>query len=669
MARHARQGERAHRARFIVRPLFAALVASGLAAPAALQAATIIVTTGGDAGTGATCTLRQAVESINNAALAGNCQNTGAGFGSGDLVDLTTQAGTITLAGAAEILVSASAVVINGPGAGVLTVSGANASRVFANPLFGPSVALDINNLTVANGLSAGPGGCIFGTGTVRLLNSVVTGCTAQHSVDFPSNPAPFLNGWGGGVAAYDVRLTQSTVSNNTAQTAGGGIFAKYSSTLDHSLVANNTVTGQACDLTNSGSYCLPLFFGGGGMFVGQVQMIHSTVSGNTVRASPLSKYSSGPPPTTTTFNLGMGGGITQLNKYEFDYGSASASAKATVFGARSAEARAARRAAIAASRPKADASGVKRTKADGYADFVLAMQSSTISGNRITGNGLNDGKYLGGGAAARSKYYNAEIANSTISGNLLDPGGEYLVGGGLFIDSAEIFNSTITGNNGIVAVAFKYEPEIMAQAATAKVARSGKFARSAKSARVAAFAAEVRGKLGALRGKRAKAAVNKAASEPIMVSSIVAGNPADYDVGCFEPCTITGSNNLIQNPDFLVNLPLDTITGQNPQLAPLANNGGQVAGAPGHVLTAAVPTHLLFVGSPAINTGFNPEGFEYEQRGVGFPRVVGIAPDIGATEGAIARDIPVPALAPWLVAALSALLGVLGLRRRRRPA
>jgi hypothetical protein len=296
-------------------------------------------------------------------------------------------------------------------------------------------------------------------------------------------------------------------------------------------------------------------------------------------------------------------------------------------------------------------------------------MQSSTISGNRITGNKANDGKYLGGGAVAYSKYYNAEIANSTISGNLLDPAGEFLVGGGLFVDSAEIFNSTITGNNGILAVAFKYEPEIMAQASSAKVARSGGFARSAKSARVAAFAAEVRGKLGAQRGKRAKAAVNKAASEPILVSTIVAGNPADYDVGCFTSCTITGSNNLVRNPDFLVSLPGDTITGQNPQLAPLANNGGQVAGAPGHVLTGAVPTHLLFIGSPAIDTGFNPEGFDYEQRGPGFPRVVGIAPDIGATEGAIARDVPVPALAPWLVAALSALLGVLGLRRRRRPA
>jgi hypothetical protein len=667
MARRSSQGAHVRRARFIVRPLFAALVASGLAAPTGVPAATIPVTTGGDAGNGSTCTLRQAVDSINAGALVAGCTNPGAVmFGVGDTVDLTSQSGTIALAGASEIEIDVT-MILNGPGAGVLTVSGAGASRVFANPPSGPSMVLDINGLTVANGKSAGPGGCIFGAGTVRLLDSVVTGCTALHSIDFPSNPATYLNGLGGGVAAYDVRLTNSTVTSNTAQTGGGGVFAKYT-TLDHSRVSNNSVSGHTCNITVAQKYCATALLGGGGILTGEAQLVHSTVSGNTVHASTISSDNAGPPPVTTTFNIGLGGGISQLGKYQVEVVAAS-SAKSTVFGPHSAEARAARRAAAASATAKSRAgiAGSARSKADGYGDHILAMVASTVSGNTVTGNKLHDGKYAGGGAFAYSRYYNAEIANSTISGNTLDPGGEYLVGGGLFADSAEITTSTISGNNGLMAVAFKYSTNMLAPP-TAKATKASPGARGADVAKARAFGASVRAKLAALRGAHGKAAVNKAASEPIMVSTIVGGNAAIYDVSCGS-CTISGSNNLVQFPDAA--LPIDTIVGQDPRLTPLANHGGQNAGAAGHAQTAPVPTHLLFTGSPAINAGLNPENFSYEQRGAGFARVIGPAADIGATEGSVASDIPVPILGPWLVAALSALLGALGLatRRRRRTA
>jgi predicted outer membrane repeat protein len=496
----ARKTSRA-RGRFIVRPLFAALVASGLAAPPGIQAATIQVTTGGDAGTGATCTLRQAIVAMNTASLAGTaCANSGGAFGTGDLVDLTLQAGTIALAGATEIQIDVP-LVINGPGASALTVSGAGASRVFSNNFGPPVLTLDVNNLTVANGKSAGPGGCVLGAGVVRLLNSVVTGCTALHDPNFS---APILNGIGGGIAAYDVRLTNSTVASNTAQSSGGGIFAKYA-TLDHSRVDNNVVSGQACNITQQTKYCVTAILGGGGVLsFGQVQMIHSTVSGNTVHASPISSDNAGPPPVTTTFNIGFGGGITQIGKYQPGVLSA-ATAKSTVFGTRSPELRAARRAEAAATRSKALAAGGPRVKADGYGDHILAMQSSTISGNRITGNHANDGKYLGGGAFAYSEYYNAEIANSTISGNSLDAAGEYLIGGALFVDSAEIYNSTITGNNGLAAIAFKYSPSGLAP----PVAKSAMGPNAVEAARAAALVASVGDKLAALRGARGKAAVN----------------------------------------------------------------------------------------------------------------------------------------------------------------
>jgi len=62
-----------------------------------------------------------------------------------------------------------------------------------------------------------------------------------------------------------------------------------------------------------------------------------------------------------------------------------------------------------------------------------------------------------------------------------------------------------------------------------------------------------------------------------------------------------------------------------NPQLGALAFNGGPTR------------TRALQAGSPAINAGSNPLGLTTDQRGTGFPRVVGAAADMGAYEFATA--------------------------------
>lgn len=652
MARSSSKRPRGSAARFAVRPLAVALAAAGVVATFGAQAATIQVTTGGDAGTGATCTLRQAVLALNAASTAGTgCLTSGPGFGTSDTVDLTLQAGTITLAGAAPLAPTVW-MEIDGPGASLLTVSGANASRVFEHPS-GPPLDLYISGLTIANGRSTGPGGCIFG-GNIHLGGSVVTGCAALHD---PTNTS-YLNGIGGGVAAYAVTMKGSTVSGNTAEIAGGGVFAKYAG-LYGSVIANNTVSGRACTVATSSKYCLPLLFGGGGMVAGSAQLVHTTVSGNTVYASSIT--GAGPP---GTYNFGVGGGITQFNKYTPEV--AAAAVKSTIVGRGDVAGRAAARAALRASagaKSLTRAKGGARAKADGYGNYIIALYASTVSGNRVVGNGAYPGKYAGGGIVAYSEYYTAEIANSTISGNRLpSPAGPDpypTFGAALFADSAEISNSTITGNAGTVAVAFKYNINTVAAVANSKSA----------GAKAAIAVERLRAKAAQWRGAGAKAAVAKASGPSTLQSTIVGGNSAPYDVVCLDPCAVGGSNNLVQSPDPGTTLPGDTILGQNPQLAPLANNGGVAAGAPGHALTGPVPTHRLYNGSPAIDVGANPEGFDYEQRGPGFPRVVGAAADIGATEGAIPRPVvsPVPVLGPWMLGLLSALLGLAGLARRRR--
>jgi len=102
--------------------------------------------------------------------------------------------------------------------------------------------------------------------------------------------------------------------------------------------------------------------------------------------------------------------------------------------------------------------------------------------------------------------------------------------------------------------------------------------------------------------------------SGAIFASSCLIGNTSG--------ATITGSNNILN---------------VNPQLDVLADNGGPTM------------TCLLLPGSPAIDAGANPAGLSFDQRGPGFPRVLGGAADIGAAEGvraapaaaASAPDVP----------------------------
>jgi hypothetical protein len=67
---------------------------------------------------------------------------------------------------------------------------------------------------------------------------------------------------------------------------------------------------------------------------------------------------------------------------------------------------------------------------------------------------------------------------------------------------------------------------------------------------------------------------------------------------------------------------------GTDPLLSPLADNGGQL------------PTHALKAGSPAINTGSNPDSLTSDSRGAGFNRSVGQT-DMGSFE--VQPAVPAP--------------------------
>jgi hypothetical protein len=108
-----------------------------------------------------------------------------------------------------------------------------------------------------------------------------------------------------------------------------------------------------------------------------------------------------------------------------------------------------------------------------------------------------------------------------------------------------------------------------------------------------------------------------------LTLSNCIVGNntaPAGPDIfGTVD----SGDYNLVENTSGAILSGTHNITGVDPMLGPLLDNGGPTF------------THELLTGSPAINAGdpsFTPPP-DYDQRGPGYPRVVNGSIDIGAFE------------------------------------
>jgi hypothetical protein len=142
---------------------------------------------------------------------------------------------TITLGGSALTLTDPATTTISGPGAGRLSVSGNNTSRVFA---INPGASAALSGLTIKGGLASGTGSASRGGGLVNRGTTSLTDCTVS------GNRATISVGGGLYNAAGSLSLTNCTVSGNT----GGGILSAGTMTVNNSTVSGNSGTGISND-------------------------------------------------------------------------------------------------------------------------------------------------------------------------------------------------------------------------------------------------------------------------------------------------------------------------------------------------------------------------------------------------------------------------------------
>jgi hypothetical protein len=218
------------------------------------------------------------------------------------------------------------------------------------------------------------------------------------------------------------------------------------------------------------------------------------------------------------------------------------------------------------------------------YNAGTLIMSNSAISDNYDN---------LGGGLA---NFGSATITNSTFSGNSADPTAGAIYNG----PGAEltVSNSTLSGNFGVIAGAVYNEGTLALSHSTITDNGTGLFG-------------------GALYNDGTLSARN----------TIIAGNWNFYS---FRP-DLTGNlgslgHNMISDSSegsgfHETDLLLDVLGIYDPRLGPLQDNGGPTL------------THALLVGSPAIDAGDNTDAPEWDQRGLGYPRIVNQVIDIGAFE------------------------------------
>jgi hypothetical protein len=494
-----------------------AALGAGMLLASGAQAANLVVNTGGDAGDNtcdASCTLRDAVGDSNVS-------------GADDVITFAPSVtGEITLT-AGQIPITDS-VTITGPGAAALAVSGdANNndnrdlladSRIFASTDPTPAEPLQqvhISGLTLREGVAGGPASSNMSGGAVYSRYSAL-------SLDDVSVRDSLAVANGGGVAVFNgtVDVSGSALTANHAYNDGGGLTAMGPTTMTDTAISGN----RAGVTAGSDNYPSP---SGGGVYVsGEFSIDDMTITNNVASGTALASVNTG----------GDGGGASLFG----DKGVGTIS-DSTISGNESLE----------------HGGGLEL----GHA----TIQNSTITDNESAS---------GGGVGL---YPRGKVLSSTVVGNSAETGGGVaLFGGG--DGAAKIDDATITGNSATgLAAAYSQAGKGGGIFAAPKYGGSNTVV-DVRSSTVASNTASVSGG-----GIYAYNFTDYASDDPIVVlkGSVAANSSAPGigdDLGSNQSNLVSAGFSLIESPGAVTVIgdpDGSNLEGVDPQLGPLANNGG----------------------------------------------------------------------------------------------
>lgn len=528
---------------FLINTLTIALFVSAIAATNAAAATFTVNQTAnaGDFTCDATCTLRDAVDDSNNLAGSDTIVFDPAVFG-------TPQ--TITLANAIFVSpATGESLTITGPGANLLTIRGNGAAdstgQIFnRNP--NTSHALLLSGMTLTNaGFSAVPNNFTGAQTSLTVTN-----------VAFVSNSS-----FAGGAinSSAPLTVTGCTFTNNTANgggatgNGGGAIFSLGAGAVI--TITDSTFTGNTQTAGDGPS--------GGAIRnrEGTMTITNSTFTNNTSRngggaisnGDILNISGSTFTGNSTTFGDASGGAVSSFT-----------SGQLTITNS-----------LITGSSALGDGGGI-------FAGFsgTTTITNTTISNN--TANSDNNTTGEGGGLYFRGDAGAVTISNSTISGNqALGTAGN---GGGIDVSSAmNMTNSTVSGNT-----AGRNGGGIRATGGIVNIT-SSTIVNNTAAMDGGGVNRNFNGSSNPINFRNTIVANNTAATAPDISGSVVSQgfNLIRTTTGA----TITGDTT-------------SNITGLDPVLGPLQNNGGPTQ------------THALMVSSPAVDKG-NSFGLTTDQRGM----------------------------------------------------
>lgn len=189
---------------------------------------------------------------------AGSLRDAIAGASSGDTIDMSgLTCGTISLT-SGQIATAVSSLTIQGPGAAALTIDGGRRDAVF--DLLAATGTTTIRDVSIANGLYDGGGGCVFVGADVDLERVTIASCTATEG------------GAGAMLVLGDLTMEASAIMNNDGSSGdGGGIDVEGNADISDSVINENSAV-------ETGTFAAR----GGGLFVsGYLHMTGTEVDSN----------------------------------------------------------------------------------------------------------------------------------------------------------------------------------------------------------------------------------------------------------------------------------------------------------------------------------------------------------------------------------------------------